>query len=89
MTFIFLIRTFFTLIAFYAPLSHGAFEVPSAEFGSILIYENGSPKVDKLEISTTHEGILQNQFVTFLNAPNLKKDDENCFCYSTEDIRFA
>ena len=30
MTIIFLIRTFFTLIAFYVPLSHGAFELPSA-----------------------------------------------------------
>lgn len=74
---------------FYAPLSQGAFEVPSTEFGSILIYEKGSPKISKLEISTTQDGILQNKFVTFLNAPNLKKDAENCFCYSTEDIRFA
>ncbi len=71
MTLNFLIQAFFTLMAIYAPLSLGASEAPSAEFGSILIYENGTPKVDKLEISTTHEGILQNKFVTFLNAPNL------------------
>lgn len=31
MNIIFLIRTFFTLVAFYASLSHAAFEVPSAE----------------------------------------------------------
>lgn len=31
MTVRFLIRTIFTIVAFYVPLSHGAFEVPSAE----------------------------------------------------------
>ena len=70
-------------------MSHGAFEVPSTEFGSILIYENGSPKLSKLEILVTREGTLQNKFVTFVDAPDLKKDDENCFCYPVEDIRFA
>jgi hypothetical protein len=33
--------------------------------------------------------LLQNKFVTFLDAPDLKKDAENCFCYSVDDIRFA
>lgn len=83
MTVIFLIRTILTLVAFYAPLSH------SAELGSILIYENGIPKISKLEISPTKEGILQNKFVTFVDAPDLKKDAENCFCYPSDDIRFA
>ena len=63
--------------------------VTGSFWGSILIYANGSPKISKLEISATHDGTLQNKFVTFLNAPDLKKNAENCFCYPAEDIRFA
>lgn len=37
MTVRFLIRTIFTLVAFYVPLSHGAFEAPSAELQQRII----------------------------------------------------
>ena len=61
----------------------------SAEFGSILIHENGNSKISKLEIPASENGLLQNRFVIFENAPELKRDSNNCFCYPADDIRFA
>jgi hypothetical protein len=67
----------------------GSMSVFGAEYGSVMTYKNGKPTVEILELAPTTGNTLKNALLTFVDPPELKKDQNNCFCYDIKDIRFA